>query len=199
MNGPGTYTFPDGSSIEAEWLDNKPATNIIYREPLGFSWTVESELENVKAQSRVRKSPLLLTKRKRNFNFKCRRSRSPLEIISGPTCLTKAPRILLNPRTKVDWSSPWNRRKMPRISNEGFCSILKIFESQIRARTQSSLYIDGTLNWLTAGLNRGFSLKLYTVFFRSRSNFSYSLLSFMEVQHLCTHVLVNICFKYTDI
>ncbi|XP_076669955.1 uncharacterized protein LOC143369643 [Andrena cerasifolii] len=46
MNGPGTYTFPDGSSVEAEWLDNKPVTNIIYREPLGFSWTVESESEN---------------------------------------------------------------------------------------------------------------------------------------------------------
>ncbi|KOX68995.1 Phosphatidylinositol 4-phosphate 5-kinase 6 [Melipona quadrifasciata] len=41
MNGLGTYIFPDGSSIEAIWHDNKPSTNIIYREPLGFAWIVE--------------------------------------------------------------------------------------------------------------------------------------------------------------
>lgn len=41
MKGLGTYIFPDGSSIEAIWHDNKPSTNIIYREPLGFAWIVE--------------------------------------------------------------------------------------------------------------------------------------------------------------
>ncbi|KAK9299685.1 hypothetical protein QLX08_007387 [Tetragonisca angustula] len=41
MNGLGTYIFPDGSSIEAIWHDNKPSTDIIYREPLGFAWIVE--------------------------------------------------------------------------------------------------------------------------------------------------------------
>ncbi|XP_076242760.1 uncharacterized protein LOC143184428 [Calliopsis andreniformis] len=46
MNGRGTYTFPDGSSIEAIWLDNKPLTDIIFREPLGFTWIVENMTEN---------------------------------------------------------------------------------------------------------------------------------------------------------
>lgn len=48
MNGPGTYTFPDGSSIEADWVNNKPLTNVIYREPEGFEWTLVNVTDNVK-------------------------------------------------------------------------------------------------------------------------------------------------------
>ncbi|XP_076648154.1 uncharacterized protein LOC143356388 [Halictus rubicundus] len=40
MNGPGTYVFPDGSSLEAIWLNNMPFMNIIYREPLGHKWVL---------------------------------------------------------------------------------------------------------------------------------------------------------------
>ncbi|XP_076223445.1 uncharacterized protein LOC116435052 isoform X3 [Nomia melanderi] len=47
MNGPGIYMFPDGSSLEANWLNNKPFTNIIYRESLGFKWVLESLSENM--------------------------------------------------------------------------------------------------------------------------------------------------------
>ncbi|XP_029035498.1 phosphatidylinositol 4-phosphate 5-kinase 2-like [Osmia bicornis bicornis] len=46
MNGPGTYTFPDGSSIEADWVNNKPLTNAIYREPRGFEWTLVNVTDN---------------------------------------------------------------------------------------------------------------------------------------------------------
>lgn len=53
MNGPGTYTFPDGSTIQADWIENKPFTNIVYREPLGFAWIVENMSENVKELNRV--------------------------------------------------------------------------------------------------------------------------------------------------
>ncbi|CAK9799355.1 hypothetical protein ANTQUA_LOCUS2007 [Anthophora quadrimaculata] len=41
MNGLGIYTFPDGSSIEADWVDNVPFANIIFREPLGSAWVVK--------------------------------------------------------------------------------------------------------------------------------------------------------------
>ncbi|XP_076393193.1 uncharacterized protein LOC100880843 isoform X2 [Megachile rotundata] len=46
MHGPGTYIFPDGSSIEANWVDNKPLTNVIYREPRGFEWTLANATDN---------------------------------------------------------------------------------------------------------------------------------------------------------
>ena len=51
MNGLGTYIFPDGSSIGAIWHDNKPSTNIIYREPLGFAWVVEDVSTDVRSFS----------------------------------------------------------------------------------------------------------------------------------------------------
>ncbi|CAL7940443.1 unnamed protein product [Xylocopa violacea] len=43
MNGQGTYIFPDGSLVEAVWLNNIPFENIIYKEPLGFAWIVEDK------------------------------------------------------------------------------------------------------------------------------------------------------------
>ncbi|XP_024936408.1 uncharacterized protein LOC112493749 isoform X2 [Cephus cinctus] len=41
LNGHGIYTFPDGSSVDATWQENKPILNVIYREPLGFVWNSE--------------------------------------------------------------------------------------------------------------------------------------------------------------
>ncbi|XP_076291554.1 uncharacterized protein LOC143214408 [Lasioglossum baleicum] len=40
MAGPGTYVFPDGSSLEAVWFNNSPFMDIIYREPLGYKWVL---------------------------------------------------------------------------------------------------------------------------------------------------------------
>ncbi|XP_017789220.1 PREDICTED: phosphatidylinositol 4-phosphate 5-kinase 6-like [Habropoda laboriosa] len=48
MNGLGTYIFPDGSSIEADWVDNVPFANIIFREPLGFAWVVQDTTKDVR-------------------------------------------------------------------------------------------------------------------------------------------------------
>ncbi|KZC05487.1 hypothetical protein WN55_06457 [Dufourea novaeangliae] len=47
MNGPGIYIFPDGSSIESNWLNDKPFTNIIYREPRGYKWILENMSEEM--------------------------------------------------------------------------------------------------------------------------------------------------------
>ncbi|XP_043264503.1 radial spoke head 1 homolog [Colletes gigas] len=46
INGHGTYTFPDGSTIQADWLQNKPYTNVVYREPFGYTWIIENMSEN---------------------------------------------------------------------------------------------------------------------------------------------------------
>ncbi|XP_053982515.1 radial spoke head 1 homolog isoform X1 [Hylaeus volcanicus] len=53
INGQGTYTFPDGSTIRADWFENKPFKNIVYREPLGFAWVVENVSKNVNESSMI--------------------------------------------------------------------------------------------------------------------------------------------------
>lgn len=47
MNGPGTYIFPDESSLTGFWSQNKCISDVIYQESLGYKWTTESVLENV--------------------------------------------------------------------------------------------------------------------------------------------------------
>uniref|UniRef100_A0ABD2W3J3 MORN repeat-containing protein 5 n=1 Tax=Trichogramma kaykai TaxID=54128 RepID=A0ABD2W3J3_9HYME len=40
MSGKGVYVFPDRSSLEAEWADNLPISNFVYKDPLGHNWLV---------------------------------------------------------------------------------------------------------------------------------------------------------------
>ncbi|KAL6443346.1 hypothetical protein ACFW04_002904 [Cataglyphis niger] len=47
MNGPGTYIFPDESSLTAFWSQNKCISDVIYQEALGYKWTTESVSDNV--------------------------------------------------------------------------------------------------------------------------------------------------------
>ncbi|XP_039309122.1 radial spoke head 1 homolog [Solenopsis invicta] len=47
MNGKGTYFFPDGSSLMSTWYQNKPVSNIVCREPLGYEWTTTSISDSV--------------------------------------------------------------------------------------------------------------------------------------------------------
>ncbi|XP_025075168.1 phosphatidylinositol 4-phosphate 5-kinase 2-like [Pogonomyrmex barbatus] len=47
MNDIGTYIFPDGSSLTSTWSQNKPISNIVYKEPLGYEWTPLSISDNV--------------------------------------------------------------------------------------------------------------------------------------------------------
>lgn len=107
-------------------------------------------------------------------NFICYSpSRFPLETISGTIyCPMIVPVVLPNLSIKANWINLLNRRNL--IS-------------------QSSLYIEGTEYRLIGDLNRGFWFKLNTVFCCSFMNFSYSLLSFMDVQHLRTRFIINIC------
>lgn len=47
MHGPGTYVFPDESLLAAVWSRNRPVTRVVYKEPLGRKWTLESISDNV--------------------------------------------------------------------------------------------------------------------------------------------------------
>ncbi|XP_077257737.1 uncharacterized protein LOC143894931 [Temnothorax americanus] len=47
INGTGTYIFPDGSSLTSVWSRNKPISDIVYKEPLGYKWTSTMISDNV--------------------------------------------------------------------------------------------------------------------------------------------------------
>jgi len=47
MDGTGSYTFPDGSTLTAIWAENKPVSDIVYKQPLGDAWRTTSISDNV--------------------------------------------------------------------------------------------------------------------------------------------------------
>nr|XP_050866485.1 uncharacterized protein LOC127071351 isoform X2 [Vespula vulgaris] len=42
MSGKGIYHFPDDSSINAIWYENKPVSEITYQDSLGYVWIVKT-------------------------------------------------------------------------------------------------------------------------------------------------------------
>ncbi|KAL2730875.1 phosphatidylinositol 4-phosphate 5-kinase 6-like [Vespula squamosa] len=42
MSGKGTYYFPDDSSINAIWYENKPVSDITYQDSFGYVWIVKT-------------------------------------------------------------------------------------------------------------------------------------------------------------
>ncbi|XP_067216751.1 radial spoke head 1 homolog [Linepithema humile] len=46
INGRGTYIFPDGSLLSALWSQNKPISDVTYKESLGHEWTTELISDN---------------------------------------------------------------------------------------------------------------------------------------------------------
>ncbi|XP_032678739.1 phosphatidylinositol 4-phosphate 5-kinase 5-like [Odontomachus brunneus] len=55
MDGMGTYIFPDGSSLAAVWSRNRPVSDVVYKEPLGQEWMVESVSESVSIEMKPQK------------------------------------------------------------------------------------------------------------------------------------------------
>lgn len=48
MNGKGSYTFPDNSSIHAIWSENRPVLEIKYQDAFKCIWIVQSISDDVR-------------------------------------------------------------------------------------------------------------------------------------------------------